>query len=192
MGVIFCINLHLISCASPEGSFSSAEIFYFVFLTSHFLEPWSVALGEAGNFRLRMMNHQMRSACGRTASKTGRQIAISNVQQTYCNILQPIYVQRYYESKFDVESNDIEFRYRNTASLQSTPLACAGCWGTTTKAAARGSGTSHTTTPPSHRTSLTSVMWRTSLNWAHSRSSLWSSWGGGGGYYTSGYQGYRG
>ena len=111
MGVIFCINLHLISCASPKGSFSSAEIFYFVFLTSHFLEPWSVALGEAGNFRLRMMNHQMRSACGRTASKTGRQIAISNVQQTYCNILQPIYVQRYYESKFDVGSDDIQFRY---------------------------------------------------------------------------------
>ena len=57
-----------------------------------------------------MMNHQMRSACGRTASKTGRQIAISNVQQTYCNILQPIYVQRYYESKFEVGSDDIEFR----------------------------------------------------------------------------------
>ena len=56
------------------------------------------------------MNHQMRSACGRTASKTGRQIAISNVQQTYCNILQPIYVQRYYESKFEVGSDDIEFR----------------------------------------------------------------------------------
>ena len=67
-------------------------------------------MGEAGNFRLRMMNHQMRSACGRTASKTGRQIAISNVQQTYCNILQPIYVQRYYESKFEVGSDDIEFR----------------------------------------------------------------------------------
>ena len=159
-----CVNLHLIFCASPEGSFSFADFFPIrpkIFLSLEVLPWWGwffqVEDDDEPPDEVRLWEDGFKDRC--TCSGWW------NINVSSCE---------------GITSPSLMLVQMTSSSVivlpPSTPLVSAGFSATTIKVAALGSGTFHTTTLPSHRTSSTSATSRTSLSWAQSLSSLLNSW----------------